>query len=174
MNINYSRYMDTVSIRGYDRKTFLNKWRKKWIDYFWKIFKKEADFWRGYLNAYCDLELAKGRDFMNIVEDAEYNRINTTYDPMKCHKFIWWIVNIPFHIECWLCCGWKLHYEKYDKDLVYRNKKGKRVYGYWTYIDKYHMISKLCRYESWPDYKMTWWDKLRFKWITGYKFEETK
>ena len=26
----------------------------------------------------------------------------------------------------------------------------------------------------WPEYKFTWWDKLRFKWITGYEYEEVK
>lgn len=38
------------------------------------------------------------------------------------------------------------------------------------------MMTKLCRYGSpmWPEYKFTWWDKLRFKWITGYEYEETK
>lgn len=29
-------------------------------------------------------------------------------------------------------------------------------------------MSKLCL----RDAHITWWDKLRFKWITGYKYEE--
>jgi hypothetical protein len=38
--------------------------------------------------------------------------------------------------------------------------------------DKYHLFSKLCRYETWDDVKINRWDKIRFKYITGYKFEE--
>lgn len=34
------------------------------------------------------------------------------------------------------------------------------------------MLSKLCRYETWDDVKITWWDKIRFWLITGYKFEK--
>ena len=90
--------------------------------------------------------------------------IEETWNPIKRHKILWWIANIPFYIECWLCCGWKLKYVPADGICK----------GYWTWIDSYHMLSKLCRVGSpmWPEYKFTWWDKLRFKWITGYKYEE--
>ena len=65
-----------------------------------------------------------------------------------------------------ICKGWKLKYVPSDGISK----------GYWTHIDRYHMMTKLCRYGSpmWPEYKFTWWDKLRFKWITGYKYEEVK
>lgn len=102
-----------------------------------------------------------GYDFgMDVVGDKAYKDIEKKYSPLKCHKFAWWIVQIPFRIESWLCCGWKLHY---DKEM-----------HHWTCIDRYHMVSKLCRcgHPWWPDYKFTWWDKLRFKWITGYEYEE--
>ena len=72
---------------------------------------------------------------------------------MHTHKFLWYLVRIPFLIECWLCCGWKLHY---NKELCC-----------WEY-GNYHMMSKLCCHDA----RITWWDKLRFKWITGYKYEE--
>jgi len=40
-----------------------------------------------------------------------------------------------------------------------------------TWNNNYHLFSKLCRYETWTDVKITWWDKIRFKIVTGYKFE---
>lgn len=49
--------------------------------------------------------------------------------------------------------------------------KDDRVKGGRTWNDNYHLFSKLCRYETWGDVKITWWDKIRYKIITGYKFE---
>ena len=64
---------------------------------------------------------------------------------------------LPEEIHTWLCCGWKI----YDKELKS-----------WEINDKAHMLSKLCRYETWDDVKITWWDKIRFWLITGYRFVE--
>jgi hypothetical protein len=66
-------------------------------------------------------------------------------------------LNVKF--RSWLICGF--HYIKNE------NVKGGR-----TWNDNYHLLSKLYRYESWNNVKITWWDKIRFKIITGYKFEE--
>ena len=163
-NINLERYYDAIGIRGWNKKTFLNKSSRKMRDCFWKMFAEEKEFHCDYLNAYCKFEESKGRYRMDIVRDDEYKRIDETWNPIKRHKILWWIANIPFNIECWLCCGWKLKYVPADGICK----------GYWTWIDSYHMLSKLCRVGSpmWPEYKFTWWDKLRFKWITGYKYEE--
>lgn len=165
-NINLERYYDAIGIRGWNKKTFLNKSSRKMRDCFWKMFAEEEEFYCNYLNAYCKFEESKGRYRIDIVRDDEYKRIDETWSPVKRHKILWWIANIPFRIECWLCCGWKLKYVPADGICK----------GYWTWIDRYHMFSKLCRYGSpmWPEYKFTWWDKLRFKWITGYKYEEVK
>lgn len=38
--------------------------------------------------------------------------------------------------------------------------------------DKYNLHTKLCRYMSWEDVTMNWWDKIRYRIVTGYKFEE--
>lgn len=162
MNINLKRYYDAIGINGWNKQTFLNKSRRKMLDCFWRRFAKEEEFHRDYINAYYKFEESKGRYGMDIVRDDEYKRIEETWNPINRHKILWWIANIPFYIECWLCCGWRLHYDKESKC--------------WTSNDKYHMMTKLCRYGSpmWPEYKFTWWDKLRFKWITGYKYEEVK
>lgn len=61
-------------------------------------------------------------------------------------------------LRSWLICGFL-----YVKD--------KRVIGGWTWNDNYHLFSKLCRYKTWESVKITWWDKIRFKIVTGYKFE---
>lgn len=163
MDVNYKRYCDAINIQGWDKNTFLNKWKRRWVNKFNKFFKKEFDFCNGYEAAYINYEHeVKNRSIYDIVSDDEYKRIENTYNPIKKHKIIWHIANIPFHIEHWLCCGWKLHYDKEIKQ--------------WTFIDRYHMMTKLCRYGYlvWPEYKFTWWDRLRFKWITGFDFEETR
>lgn len=77
--------------------------------------------------------------------------------PMEAHPIEYFFVKIPQKIETWLCCGF---FWKYDKDM----KK-------FTWFDNYHMVSKLSRYETWENVKITWWDKIRFKLITGYDFE---
>ena len=159
-NINYNRYMDSISIKGMNKKTFLNQWRRKWTEKFNTYFKAEWDVYQTLSQLYYEHEVDKGRHGMDVVGDEKYKKIKKAYSPLERHKIAWWIAQIPFHIECWLCCGWKLHYDREMK--------------YWTWIDRYHMMSKLCRcgHPWWPDYKFTWWDKLRFKWITGYEYEE--
>ena len=163
MDINCSRYFDSIGVSRYNKDTFLNHWERKWKDWFFEHYRKEANISQALTFAYHEKETAKGRHGMDVVADDEYKRIEESSNPIKVHKFIWWIVNIPFRIKCWLCCGWKLKYVPSDGICK----------GYWTYIDRYHMMSKLCRYGSpmWSEYKFTWWDKLRFKWITGYKYE---
>ena len=100
-------------------------------------------------------------------EFDDYKQLKKKYDPAKRHKVMYFLlVRIPQNIQSWLCCGWKLKYVR--SDGIHK--------GYWTWIDRYHMMTKLCRYRHpmWPEYKFTWWDKLRFKWITGHKYEEAK
>ena len=100
-------------------------------------------------------------------EFDDYKQLKKKYDPVKRHKVMYFLlVRIPQNIQSWLCCGWKLKYVR--SDGIHK--------GYWTWIDRYHMMTKLCRYghPMWPEYKFTWWDKLRFKWITGHQYEEVK
>lgn len=159
-DINYYRYMDSVSIKCMDKKTFLNQWHRRWQDKFNAHFKADWELYHALSHLYYRQEVDKGRHGMDVVGDEKYKNIEKKYCPIYSHKFANWIVNIPFRIESWLCCGWKLHYDREMK--------------HWTWIDGYHMVSKLCRcgHPWWPDYKFTWWDKLRFKWITGYEYEE--
>ena len=152
-NINYHRYCDSITLTGYDKRTFLNKWYRRGMKWFNKHYEKEWENYNSLGQAYYESQEAKGRDGIDIVADKEYRFIDQHYNPLKCHKFIWGLVKIPRYIEHWLCCGWKLHYNK--------------EYRWWEY-GKYHMMSKLCC----RDAHITWWDKLRFKWITGYRYEE--
>jgi hypothetical protein len=159
-DVNYYRYMDSISAAGWNKKTFLNQWHRKWADKFNEHFKADWELYQHMTGLYYKQETGKGRHGMDVVGDAEYANIEKKYNPLKCHKFAWWIVCIPSNIEHWLCCGWKLHYDREMKR--------------WTHVDRYHMVSKLCRcgHPWWPDYKFTWWEKLRFKRITGYEYEE--
>lgn len=151
-NINYHRYCDSISFSGYNKNTFLNKWYRNNVKKFNQRFKNEWDNYHNLPHIYYADEEAKGRYGIDIVGDKEYKYIEKHYSPMHTHRLLWYLVKIPFLIESWLCCGWKLCY---SKELPH-----------WGY-GKYHMMSKLCC----RDARITWWDKLRFKWITGYKWE---
>ena len=153
-NINYHRYCKSIALTGHDKKTFLNRWYRRGIEWFNKHYKKEWDNYHNLAHIYFTNEEATGRYGLDIVGDKEYRDIEKRYSPMYTHKFLWYLVRIPFLIECWLCCGWKLHYNKEVR--------------HWEYDYNYHMMSKLCC----RDTHFTWWDKLRFKWITGYEYEE--
>ena len=152
-NINYHRYCNSLGIEGHDKKTFLNQWYRRGMKWFNKRYEKEWENYYSFAQAYYEVQKAKGRSWVDIVADKEYKFIGQHYDPLKCHKFIWALIQIPHIIEYRLCCGWKLHYNK--------------EYRCWEY-GEYHMMSKLCHHDA----RITWWDKLRFKWITGYKWEE--
>lgn len=152
-NINYHRYCDSITLTGHNKNTFLNQWYRRGMKWFNKRYEKEWENYNSFIQAYYEVQEAKGRSGIDIVADKEYKFIDRHYNPLKCHKFIWALVKIPRNIESWLCCGWKLHYNK--------------EYHYWEY-GEYHMMSKLCH----RDAHITWWDKLRFKWITGYEYEE--
>lgn len=69
---------------------------------------------------------------------------------------LWW-VRLPITIEAWFIYGFKI---KYDKSVA----------GHWTWIERYHLHNKLARYKTWQNYRITWWDKIRFYLVTGYKF----
>lgn len=69
MNINLKRYYDAIGISGWNKKTFLNKSRRKMLDCFWRMFAKEEEFHRDYINAYYKFEESKGRYGMDIVGD---------------------------------------------------------------------------------------------------------
>lgn len=152
-NINYRRYCDSITFPdGCDKKTFLNQWYRRGAEWFIEHYKKELDDYYAASQRYYDDEEAKGRYGEDIACDEEYKNIKARLDPFERHKFVWTLVKIPSLIKSWLCCGWK----RYNKES--RN---------WEY-GEYHMMSKLCCRNA----RITWWDKLRFKWITGYEYEE--
>ena len=149
MNINNSRYMDSVGAKGFDKNTFLNNWyRKNWKRFYSKHEKEMHDYHLYWYEKYNSIPYD---EWVTIQKQVEKR------NPINIYKFEYMITQIPFNIETWLCGGFKLHY---DRDLKQ-----------WESIENYHMINKLSRYETWKNVHITWWDKLRFKWITGYKFE---
>lgn len=75
----------------------------------------------------------------------------------KKHPIKYWWIKLPQIIEGWFIYGFKI---KYDKSVV----------GHWTWIERYHLHTKLVRYKTWQNYRITWWDKIRFYLVTGYKF----
>ena len=164
MNINLQRYYDSIGIQEFrTKKTFLKRWFWWGFHKFCEIYEQEFDDYQLLRSYYYEKETAKGIHGMDVVASDGYKQIENNFDPVNKHKIMYFIlVRIPQNINSWLCCGWRLHYDKKSKC--------------WTSNDKYHMMTKLCRYGSpmWPEYKFTWWDKLRFKWITGYKYEEVK
>lgn len=168
MDINLQRYCDSIGIRDFKtKKTFLKRWFWRGFNTFYKIYKQEFDDYELISSDYYKKETAKGIHGMDVVASDDYEQLKKKYDPVKRHKVMYFmLVRIPQNIQSWLCCGWKLKYVR--PDGIHK--------GYWTWIDRYHMMTKLCRYGSpmWPEYKFTWWDKLRFKWITGYKYKEVK
>lgn len=167
MDINLDRYHNSIGVSRRENKTFLNKWHMWGWNKFCDIYRKEFDDYHLLTSYYYEKETAKGIHGMDVVTSDGYKNIDNKFDPLKKHKIVYFLLaGIPQNIHFWLCCGWKLKYVPSD---------GIRK-GHWEYFDRYHMMSKLCRYghPMWPEYRFTWWDKLRFKWITGYKYEEQR
>ena len=104
-DINYSRYCDSIGVSGWDKKTFLNQWHRKWVNGFNNYFKADWELYHALSGLYYWKEVDKGRSGMDVVGDKAYKDIEKKYNPIKCHKFAWWIANIPFKIQHWLCCG---------------------------------------------------------------------
>ena len=167
MDINLERYHKAIGVEGRKRETFLNKWYLWGWNKFRNIYKEEFDQHQLLSSCYYRNEIDKGIDGLDIVASEDFRSFDKKLHPMYRHKIMYYLlVKIPSNIHSWLCCGWKLKYVPSDGICK----------AYWTWFDRYHMMTKLCRYGSpmWPEYKFTWWDKLRFKWITGYKYEEEK
>ena len=74
----------------------------------------------------------------------EFYDIMKQNQPLNLHPISKFFVMLPSRFLTWLCCG---------------NN------------EEHHLHTKLCRYQTWDDVKITWWDKVRFWMITGYRFE---
>ena len=150
MNINASRYMDSIGANGIRKDTFLNRWHmKNWNRFYAKYEREFEEHSKVWTDAYDRLPY---QEFRKVEQEIE--KVN----PTKKHWLEYFFCHIPSSIEHWLCCGFKVVRDE--------NVKGGK-----TFSDKYHMLNKLCRYETWPNVKITFWDRLRFKWITGFTFE---
>lgn len=149
MNINYSRYVNSIGAGGIRKNTFLNKWYRKSWDKFYHKYEKDI---KAYSEYWCEMYDKLPYDEWNKIR----NKIEKN-NPSNIHKVEFFFTQLPFKFECWLCSGFKL---RYDKDIKQ-----------WTWLENYHMIDKLCRYETWKNVHINFWDKIRFKLITGYAFE---
>lgn len=147
MNINSERYMK--SITDVNKNTFLNRWHKKKWDTFYHKYQKEFIEYNKY---WCEMyDKCSYNEWDKIRNEVEKQ------NPTNIHKIEYFFVQIPAKLEGWLCCGFKLRYDKNIKQ--------------WTWIENYHMMDKVCRYETWKNVHINLWDKIRFKLITGYDFE---
>lgn len=148
MKINYSRYMD--SITNSNINTFLNNWyQRKWQKFYNKYTEDFSNHNELWLVAYDKYAFKKEWELIKKEVDKK--------NPTQMHKIEYFFVSLPRKIKSWLCCGFKCRYDKEIKQ--------------WTWLENYHMMDKLCRYETWENVKINAWDKIRFKLITGYKFE---
>ena len=61
MDINCSRYFDSIGVSGYNKNTFLNHWNRKWKDWFFEHYRKEADISHALTSAYYKKRNRKGK-----------------------------------------------------------------------------------------------------------------
>ena len=74
-DINYTRYCDSIGISGWNRKTFLNQWYRKWVDWFNNYFKADWELYEALSHLYYCQEVDKGRHGMDVVGDEKYKNI---------------------------------------------------------------------------------------------------
>lgn len=149
LNINLQRYHNAISHGS--ETSFFNRWYHNNFEKFYKRHEKEyIESNKIICNAYD--AYTKGE-----ISNESYHEMRKTNDPLSIRPISKFLVMLPEYILTWLCCGRK----KYDN-------KSKS----WVMNDDVHMVSKLCRYETWDDVKITWWDRIRFLLITGYRFKK--
>lgn len=149
-NVNLDAYWEAISIQN-KNPNILKRWHSKSFRKFAKKYEKQFEIHRDlWLYTYDNNSLFDGRS-------EKLNKIDKEFHPKNLHKIQYFFVDIPLKIHSWIICGFKL--KRYDKE--HKNKVSK---------ENYHLLDKLCRYETWPDVKITLWDKIRFKIITGKKF----
>ena len=150
-NINLKRYHNAIRLSNLSETSFFNKWYFNNYKKFMKRHEKEYDAAREIIfNAYEKYERGE-------ISLEKYSEMRERNEPINARPVSKFFIMLPEYILTWLCCGWK----KYDR-------KSKS----WVVNDSVHMTSKLNRYETWDNVKITWWDKIRFFLITGHRFEK--
>lgn len=147
-NINLQRYHDSI---GHAGKSLFNKWYRNKFEKFYRKHENEYNIKNEIVSDAYRLYMDGG------MSKEEYTKVRKNNDPLLSHPISRFFIMLPEEIHTWICCGWKTY-----------NKESKS----WELNDKVHMLSKLCRYETWDDVKITWWDKIRFWLITGFRFVE--
>lgn len=147
MNINTKRYFDACSISP-SKKPFLKKWYDWNCNLFNKVFHSEWELYNKTSFDYvCEL-LENHPEYGGgcWTQTQEYKELDEALNPIKVHKILWRITSFPNTLHSWLCCvGWNEEDKETDR----------------------HMLTLLA-----CNAKLTWWDKLRYYLITGYKYEE--
>ena len=93
-----------------------------------------------------NLNLQRYHDVVGFTDTSLKNMRKYTKYPLG--RYVW---RLKEKIKCFIICGFTHHGTKLN--------------------DKYHLYTKLCRYKTWDDVKINKWDKVRFRIVTGYKFE---
>ena len=147
-NINLVRYYDAT---GHSEKaSFYNKLYRHNMK---KFMRKHDEEYKEKNKIVFEAHETYEEDKISLDEFYDIMKQN---QPLNLHPISKFFIMLPVNFLTWLCCGWKI----YDK----KSKK-------WTINNKTHLHTKLCRYKPWDDVKITWWDKVRFWMITGYRFE---
>lgn len=167
LQINIDRYHKATGVDYFtdeENKSLLQRMRKKSWLWFYNKYESDYKYMYDLQENYIKHKTSLGRSVDSIVQDNQYKFYKYEHDPYYTHRLNYFISSIPDRVLTWLCCGLKTH--------LYYDTHNKR--WYLEYNEKYNMYCKLirCGDKRWPDYKFTTWDKIRFKIITGYKFEE--
>lgn len=148
MDVNIERYFKETGSSG---KSLLNRWYR---NNFKKFYQKHENEYEEGNKTFCAIYrlYADGK-----ISRKQFKKIKKHIDPLQSRPVSKFLIMFPQYIHSWLCCGWRIY-----------NPETKA----WELNDNVHMLSKLCRHKTWDDVKITWWDKIRFWLITGYKFEK--
>jgi hypothetical protein len=93
-----------------------------------------------------NLNLQRYHNVIGFTDASLKNMRKYTRFPLG--RYVW---RFKEKVKCFIICGFK--------------QKG-------HFNDNYHLFSKLCRYKTWDDVKINLWDRIRFRIITGYRFEK--
>ena len=152
-NINLDRYHESLNIMERDKcqsklQNSAHASLRRFIEKYENEYLKNSKVWLAVYES--DVPYNERSKMLRLVERS--------YSPQYLRPVEYFFANLGNAFVHWLICGPNWHYDKMSK--------------HWGWIDGYHLLTKLCRYETWKDVRINAWDRLRFRLVTGYKFEQ--